>query len=241
MSERFADAQRPVTNPPDDRLDSWKDLRRDVTTVQRWEKREGMPVHRHVHDKLGTVYAYRADLDAWSRSRNLRVASDPETSLVEDAIDAVGMPGRTSPEVIAVPVSVAAGTVPSTAASSRAMLWLLIAAAIVAAVGTTIWLLQQRNPRRQDLLAEARFEQLTDFDGIEQAATISRDGRFVAFLSDRDGPMDVWLTGAGPGLHILRSRDGAWRARHLAHQADRRPSRTDHPSQLARQPSGAVE
>ena len=34
-----------------DRLDSWKEiaayLNRDVTTVQRWEKREGMPVHRH--------------------------------------------------------------------------------------------------------------------------------------------------------------------------------------------------
>ena len=40
--------------PPEDRLDSWKEiasyLSRDVTTVQRWEKREGMPVHRHLHD-----------------------------------------------------------------------------------------------------------------------------------------------------------------------------------------------
>ena len=45
---------------PSDRLDSWKDiaayLKRDVSTVQRWEKRERMPVHRHVHDRLGTVY-----------------------------------------------------------------------------------------------------------------------------------------------------------------------------------------
>ena len=47
--------------------------------------------------------------------------------------------------------------------------------------------------------AAARFEQLTDFEGIEQAAAISRDGRFVAFLSDRDGPMDVWLTQVGTG------------------------------------------
>ena len=57
----------------DDRLDSWKDvasyLRRDVSTVQRWEKREGMPVHRHVHDKLGTVYAFRSELDVWWRGR----------------------------------------------------------------------------------------------------------------------------------------------------------------------------
>jgi tetratricopeptide (TPR) repeat protein len=59
-----------------DRLDSWKDiaayLQRDVTTVQRWEKREGMPVHRHVHEKLGSIYAFRSELDAWSRGRGLR-------------------------------------------------------------------------------------------------------------------------------------------------------------------------
>ncbi|MCU1257033.1 MAG: repeat-containing protein, partial [Candidatus Angelobacter sp.] len=37
-----------------DRLDSWKEiasyLRRDVRTVQRWEKKEGLPVYRHLHD-----------------------------------------------------------------------------------------------------------------------------------------------------------------------------------------------
>ena len=60
---------------PGDRLDSWKEiaayLSRDVTTVQRWEKREGMPVHRHLHDRIGSVHASRADLDAWALSRNL--------------------------------------------------------------------------------------------------------------------------------------------------------------------------
>ena len=64
----------PAETLPKDRLDSWKEiaayLERDVTTVQRWEKREGMPVHRHLHDKAGSVYASRAELDAWVRSRN---------------------------------------------------------------------------------------------------------------------------------------------------------------------------
>src|SRR6516164_6749959 len=63
----------PLVKPPEDRLDSWKEiaayLKRDVTTVQRWEKREGMPVHRHLHDKVGSVYAYRSELDAWAQSR----------------------------------------------------------------------------------------------------------------------------------------------------------------------------
>ena len=64
----------PSVKPPEDRLDSWKEiaayLNRDVTTVQRWEKREGMPVHRHLHDRMGSVYGSRAELEAWTRSRN---------------------------------------------------------------------------------------------------------------------------------------------------------------------------
>ena len=69
----------PVIQPPDrmpeERLDSWKEiaayLNRDVTTVQRWEKREGMPVHRHLHDKRGSVYALSSELDTWRQSRKL--------------------------------------------------------------------------------------------------------------------------------------------------------------------------
>ena len=64
-----------------DRLDSWKDvaayLNRDVTTVQRWEHREGLPIRRHVHDKQGSVYAFRSELDAWQRTRTRHV--DEET------------------------------------------------------------------------------------------------------------------------------------------------------------------
>src|SRR5690242_14749969 len=54
----------PSVGRTDDRLNSWKEIaahfNRDVTTVQRWEKREGMPVHRHLHDKMGSIYASRA-------------------------------------------------------------------------------------------------------------------------------------------------------------------------------------
>ncbi len=69
----------PPGRPPENRLDSWKEiagyLDRDVTTVQRWEKREGMPVHRHLHDKRGSVYAIPTELDAWLASRRLRLGS----------------------------------------------------------------------------------------------------------------------------------------------------------------------
>ena len=64
------------------RLDSWKEiaayLNRDVTTVQRWEKREAMPVHRHVHDKRGSVYALSSELDAWVQTRRVRLEESRE-------------------------------------------------------------------------------------------------------------------------------------------------------------------
>ena len=54
-----------------DRLDSWKEiavyLRRDVRTVQLWEKKEGLPVHRHFHKRLGSIFAFRSEIDHWKR------------------------------------------------------------------------------------------------------------------------------------------------------------------------------
>jgi Tol biopolymer transport system component len=49
----------------------------------------------------------------------------------------------------------------------------------------------------RDPLAEAKVTRLTDFAGTEQAAAISRDGKFAAFLANRDGRMDAWLTEIG--------------------------------------------
>ena len=78
--------------PPSDqgRLDSWKEiatyLGREVRTCQRWEKQEGLPVHRHLHEKLGTVYAYRSELDAWLESRR----TVPDT-VVEEPIPVVAV------------------------------------------------------------------------------------------------------------------------------------------------------
>src|SRR6185436_10631484 len=57
------DAELVATREParGKRLDSWKEiaayLTRDVATVRRWEKREALPVHRHLHEKLGSVFA----------------------------------------------------------------------------------------------------------------------------------------------------------------------------------------
>jgi serine/threonine protein kinase len=45
----------------------------------------------------------------------------------------------------------------------------------------------------------ARFERLTDWNGTEGQAQISPDGRLVAFIADRDGPLDLWTTKIGSG------------------------------------------
>lgn len=70
--------------------------------------------------------------------------------------------------------------------------------AVVAAVAFVLW------PWRQtpghlwfDPLAGARVLRLTDFAGTEQAAAVSRDGRFAAFLAADDGHLDVWSTEIG--------------------------------------------
>jgi len=58
------------------RLESWGEiaayLRRDVRTVQRWERDEGLPVHRHQHKDRGTVHAFTREIDRWSEERSSR-------------------------------------------------------------------------------------------------------------------------------------------------------------------------
>lgn len=70
--------EAPVPTPPAEApLESWKEiaahLKRDVRTVKRWEKSEGLPVHRHLHQARSSVYAYQSELDAWRARRAPRV------------------------------------------------------------------------------------------------------------------------------------------------------------------------
>jgi hypothetical protein len=161
----------PTVNPPEDRLDSWKEiaayLNRDVTTVQRWEKREGMPVHRHLHERMGTVYASRAELDAWARGRNLQATPDKE-------YDA--------------PSSNRSGAPPHSEKANSRTRWKfilpLVMAAVALVIGAILWL-QRTEYFWRSPIGDARIQTVTDFDGVEQAAAVSRDGQFVAFHASR--------------------------------------------------------
>src|SRR5512144_509049 len=86
----------PADIAPQDRLESWKEiaayLHRDIRTVQRWELFEGLPIHRHMHLKRGSVYAFREELETWwanrrhdlngdSKPAEAAAGSSPATSL----------------------------------------------------------------------------------------------------------------------------------------------------------------
>ena len=64
--------------------------------------------------------------------------------------------------------------------------------------GLILWL-QRTDHFWRNPIADAHFQTVTEFDGSEESAAISRDGHVIAFLSDRDGPMDVWVTQVGSG------------------------------------------
>lgn len=113
--------------PPEHRLDSWKEiaayLGRDTTTVQRWEKREGMPVHRHLHDKGGSVYAVPRELEAWLENRRLRLQRDQPVP--ESEASGSPQPSR------------------SREATSRRGLWLAVPGVAVLAVLATAYVMSR--------------------------------------------------------------------------------------------------
>jgi serine/threonine-protein kinase len=59
-------------------------FRREVRTVQLWEKGEGLPVRRQHHKKLGSVYAYRQELEAWWAARSAVLAGTAEVSAIPE-------------------------------------------------------------------------------------------------------------------------------------------------------------
>jgi len=93
----------PSASPPRGRLDSWKAiaeyLKRDVSTVRRWEKREGLPVHRHLHHKLGSVYAFQSEIDDWWKNSGNVEAAEPQGAhadrlVLVGRVDALASPER---------------------------------------------------------------------------------------------------------------------------------------------------
>ena len=79
--------------------------------------------------------------------------------------------------------------------------WTVAAALLMA---TATWEVVRPAAVPANLFDKAHFARVTDFESVE--AAISPDGRFTAFLSDHDGPFDVWVTQVGTGHEINLTR-----------------------------------
>jgi tetratricopeptide (TPR) repeat protein len=101
------DAAGSADRDPADRLEGWKRiaayLGRDVRTLRRWEKNQGLPIHRLMHDRQGTVYAYRTEIEAWRQQRGQRPASKPRPQDLPQG----ELPGKRRPLVMTAAVVIA--------------------------------------------------------------------------------------------------------------------------------------
>lgn len=173
----MTELDRPTTGPPSDRLDSWKEiaryLRRDESTVQRWEKREGMPVHRHLHDKRGSVYAFSAELDAWWQGRRQRL--EPSRTMDAEPLGPAEIPRK-----------------------SPARAWWMGTAVVIGALALGISVVRSR-PAPPEKPANPELVRLTSTSGLNIDPALSPDGSFLAYSSDRDGgqDLDIWVQSTG--------------------------------------------
>jgi Tol biopolymer transport system component len=141
-----------------DRLDSWKAiatyLNRSVRTVTRWEREEGLPVHRHLHSKSGSVYAYRTELDEWWRNRGEQIDRQAPN------LDSSDVPARRYRWMLAVAIVV-----------------VLAVSAMVWRIGSWRSFLQSSSESR----AASSLMPLTTYPGVEGPPSLSPDGNQVAF------------------------------------------------------------
>src|SRR6478735_3340912 len=162
----------------DDRLHSWKEiaayLKRDIRTVQRWEKLESLPVRRHQHQKRGSAFAYRDELDAWWRTRGYEV---DDATLPVDADQAPVDAGTQGAD--ALPVAILA---PETRRVQGALPWIVTGIALAVAAFSYA----ARHPSTRTEPPVQRFQLLAPPEHSLTPAlglALSPDGQRLAFVS----------------------------------------------------------
>lgn len=183
------------------RLDSWKEiaryLGRDITTVIRWGRDRGLPVHRLPGGKLPRVFAYPEELDQWLASRaasEARVADQPAQPEIDD-----GSPPRSvvrlQPDATSEQGSseIGADARGAAAGQKRPRRFLPISIAAVAVVGVTLaalTLTREIDPPRR-LVAVGRELHALDAAGRTRwvhrfdATGVAFDG--LQYIADLDG------------------------------------------------------
>jgi tetratricopeptide (TPR) repeat protein len=168
-------SEPPPPDEPAGRLDSWKEiaayLRRSVRSARRWEREEGLPVHRHPHSKRDSVYAYKAELDAWWTRRGADVSrqADADDAPLPPETDTQNG-DRTPQEPKPAETEVPATPTPRMGRLPRLLGVAIALAILVAAVGA--WLsrngaraangsFRERPFKTKDCVLVARFENRT--------------------------------------------------------------------------------
>jgi len=98
--------------------------------------------------------------------------------------------------------------------ASRGVWRAAAAGLLILGAAAAAWYLQRTEYFWRNPLDSATPTKLTDFEG--QHAAISRDGKFVAFLSDRDGPWDAYVSPVGTGDIYNLTHDGVPELRNAA-------------------------
>ena len=124
--------------------------------------------------------------------------------LTKDAKQRMRDVGDVRIEIDAIDEAVPGTADPAVPAAAKAWLPWAVVAALIAAV--IVWEVL-RPTAIPNPLADARFSLVTDWPGTEAHAQISSDGRFVAFLADREGHFDLWLSQVGTWKPTNLTRD----------------------------------
>ena len=170
------------------RLDSWKAvaayLGRSDKTVRRWEEKEGLPIHRLQHDKRGSVYAYKQELDDWWQlRRNTITEAEPDLPRGPATPAPQDHPGR-----------------------MRRTLWLAAVLVCVTAFSADLWL-RLRPPENE--VRTVQFSRITDFVGMEDSPAISPDVKTVAFVARNGGRRQIWIRLLAGGIPVQITHDDA--------------------------------
>jgi Tol biopolymer transport system component len=91
---------------------------------------------------------------------------------------------------------------PARPAALRRRIWLTLAFGVAVLIaGALIRFSIQNDSFWRSPLASARVSGFSDLEGIGNAAAISRDGKSVAFVTNRGARTDVWVTQIGSGTY----------------------------------------
>jgi Tol biopolymer transport system component/serine/threonine protein kinase len=140
----------------------------------------------------------KRDLDSGKSSAMAAVSASASDVSVAPASSGAIIAGKSSTAVTPSPIH-------------RFKLWIPLAAlALLTLLGIIFWKRDKGISVRADAPLEAAFQQLTDEEGVEERASISPDGKTIAYQAGVFGKRDVFLRriGGGNPVNLTQSNQG---------------------------------